>query len=99
MINEKIEKSATQIFEITLEKFILPHAIHLPSENKNLSLDDWKMALWEFLETLSEEHAKKVIKNIGFTKEKRFPISEFKQKIMDEVLKKILVRQHGGKYD
>ena len=35
MINEKIEKSATEIFEIVLEKVIL--------KDEEISFDDWKM--------------------------------------------------------
>ena len=35
MINKKIEKSATEIFEIVLEKVIL--------KDEEISLDDWKM--------------------------------------------------------
>tara|TARA_R100001460_G_scaffold88901_1_gene130431 strand:- start:278 stop:553 length:276 start_codon:yes stop_codon:yes gene_type:complete len=91
MINKEIEKSATKIFEIVLEKVIV--------KDEEISLDDWKMKLFDLAETLSETHAIKIIKKIGFTKEKRFPTSQFKQKIMNEVIKKILIRQHGGKYD
>lgn len=91
MINEEIEKSATKIFEIVLEKVII--------KDEEISLDDWKMKLFDLIETLSEYHAIEVIKNIGFTKPTHFPTADFKQKIMNEVIKKILVRQHGGKYD
>jgi len=92
MINKEIEKSATKIFEIVLEKVIL-------KEDEEISLDDWKMKLFDLAETLSEKHAIEVIKNIGFTNPSHFPTAHFKQKIMNEVIKKILVRQHGGKYD